>query len=131
MPRTSGAFFIMAVFALFTTSSCLAGQSFSSMLAFAETAVADKHQIDHIFLYEDATLAAASAIDLPSDEPDLSLLLAQFCQQHSIPLLFCVTAAEKRGVFSPHQPARSGYTAAGLAEFAIRLNRPALKLVQF
>lgn len=101
------------------------------MLAFGKAAIAAGHSIEHIFLYEDATLAAANAIDLPSDEPDLSLLLAQFCQQHHIPLLFCVTAAEKRGVFSAQQPARSGYIAAGLAEFAMRLNIDNLKLVQF
>ena len=70
-------------------------------------------------------MATAAAIDLPADEPNLSDQLANFCRQHHIPLLYCVTAAEKRGVM----PADSGFIGAGLAEFAMRLTHT--KLVQF
>ena len=104
----------------------MANQSFASALQFAKAALAEGYAIEQVFLYEDAVLAAAAAIDLPSDEPNLAHLLADFCQQQHIALLYCVTAAEKRGV---QAATNSLCTAAGLAEFAMRLNNT--KLVQF
>ena len=113
-------------FSLLLTQSPLANQSFASALQFANAAVAQGFVIEQIFLYEDAVLAAAAAIDLPADEPNLAAMLGDFCQQQQIALLYCVTAAEKRGV----QASVSGlFIAAGLAEFAMRLNNS--KLVQF
>ena len=120
----------MTTFALLLTSAGFASQSLSSALQFARAVVQLGHNIDHIFLYQDAVLQAAANIDLPADEPDLSAELADFCQQQQIPLLFCITAAEKRGVVSTATPARSGYIGAGLAEFAMRQSKVD-KLVQF
>jgi tRNA 2-thiouridine synthesizing protein D len=120
----------MTRFGLLLTSNGFASQSLASALLFARTAVSAGHQIDHIFLYQDGVYCASATIDLPSDEPDLSAELAQFCQQQHIPLLFCITAAEKRGVVSNTSPPRSGYVAAGLAEFAMR-QASIDKLVQF
>lgn len=120
----------MTRFGLLLTSGSFASQSFASALAFAKAAVQAGHSIEHIFLYEDAVFAATAAVDLPADEPDVSAQLSKFCQQHAIPLLFCITAAQKRGVCSDSLAARQGYTAAGLAEFAMRLSNTD-KLVQF
>ena len=120
----------MTRFGLLLTSDSFASQSLASALLFAKTAVNHGHTIEHIFLYQDAVYSAASHIDLPADEPDLSAELAQFCQQHSIALLFCITAAEKRGVVSNSLQAKAGYTSAGLAEFAMR-QANIDKLVQF
>lgn len=134
MPRSSGHFLfaeqVMTRFGLLLTSDGFASQSVPAMLLFAKTALDHGHQIDHIFLYQDAVACAAAHIDLPADEPDLSAELATFCLQHHIPLLFCVTAAEKRGIVSSTLSARHGYTAAGLAEFAMR-QADIDKLVQF
>lgn len=120
----------MTRFGLLLTSDSFASQSMASALLFAKTAVNHGHCIEHIFLYQDAVYSAANHIDLPADEPDLSAELAQFCQQQNIPLLFCVTAAEKRGVTGHSLSARPGYIAAGLAEFAMR-QANIDKLVQF
>ncbi|NRQ43040.1 DsrE family protein [Rheinheimera sp. YQF-2] len=120
----------MTRFGLLLTSDGFASQSVPAMLLFAKTALNHGHRIDHIFLYQDAVNCAAANIDLPADEPDFSAELAAFCRRHNIPLLFCVTAAEKRGVVSNTLSARQGYTAAGLAEFAMR-QADIDKLVQF
>lgn len=116
----------MTRFSLLLTQNPLANQSFASALQFAQAALKQGCTIEQIFLYEDAVLAAAAAIDLPADEPNLAAQLADFCQQHQIALLYCVTAAEKRGVQSASSDA---FIAAGLAEFAMRLGQT--KLVQF
>lgn len=115
----------MSTFSLLLTQSPLANQSFASALQFASTARQQGYAIEQIFLYEDAVLGVAANIDLPADEPNLANALISFCQQQHIPLLYCVTAAEKRGVTA----ASDGAIAAGLAEFAMRL--ATTKLVQF
>ncbi|MDX1677845.1 DsrE/DsrF/TusD sulfur relay family protein [Arsukibacterium sp.] len=115
----------MTTFSLLLTTSPLASQDVASALQFASAALTAGYQIEQIFLYQDAVLLAAADIDLPTDEPNLSKQLAGFCQQHQIPLLYCVTAAEKRGLAMSD----SGFIAAGLAEFAMRLTNS--KLVQF
>lgn len=121
-------------FSLLLQQSPFAGQSFASALQFARAVLANGYQLEQIFLYEDAVLAVQPGIDLPADEPDLAAQLASFCQQQQIPLLYCVTAAEKRGVFSntnadENANANSPFIAAGLAEFAMRLT--GTKVVQF
>jgi tRNA 2-thiouridine synthesizing protein D len=120
----------MTSFAVLIEGQVLQGQSFVSALRFMQQAVAAGHVINSVFLYRDAVGAASALIDLPSDEPNLSVKLQQFCQTHQIPLLFCITAAEKRGVCSNEVKPADGYIAAGLAEFAMRLAK-ADKLVQF
>jgi tRNA 2-thiouridine synthesizing protein D len=120
----------MTSFAVLIEGPVLQGQSFVSALRFMQQAVLAGHTVDSVFLYRDAVHAASALIDLPSDEPKLSARLQQFCCQHQIPLLFCVTAAEKRGVCSNEVQPAQGYTAAGLAEFAMRLAQTD-KLVQF
>ena len=112
----------MAVFALYIQSSTYACPTLASVVRFAKTAIAQCHQIDHIFFYQDAVQAIVANPDLPADEPDNAASLIAFCQQHKIPLLYCVTAAEKRGFATAIVPARPGFIAAGLAEFAMRLD---------
>lgn len=125
MPRLSGYFFaglLMATFALYVQSPVYACQTLASLLRFVSAACASQHQIDHIFFYQDAVQVVAADTDLPADEPDNAAVLADFCQQQQIPLLYCVTAAEKRGIATETRPARAGFIAAGLAEFAMRLD---------
>ena len=120
----------MTRFGLLLTSNGFASQSLASALHFGKTSVQMGHSIEHIFLYQDAVYCASADNDLPADEPDLSAELAHFCQQHNIPLLFCVTAAEKRGVVTAVKQPKHGYVAAGLAEFAMRQTNID-KLIQF
>ncbi len=112
----------MATFALYVQSPVYGCQTLASLLRFARAAFDLQHQIDHIFFYQDAVLAVSADSDLPSDEPDNVAKLVEFCQQQQIPLLYCVTAAEKRGIATETRPARAGFIAAGLAEFAMRLD---------
>jgi tRNA 2-thiouridine synthesizing protein D len=120
----------MTRFGVLITSNSYSCQTLSSVLNFTTAAIKAGHVIDHIFLYQDAVYSIAADMDLPSDEPNVSVLLAQFCHQHDIALLYCITAAEKRGVVAAKRPAITGFVAAGLAEFAMR-QAQIDKLVQF
>jgi tRNA 2-thiouridine synthesizing protein D len=120
----------MTRFALLITSASFSNQTVASALVFANALLNSGHQLQQIFLYQDAVYAALQHIDLPSDEFNHSVLLSQFCQQHNIDLHYCITAAEKRGVVSDDLAAQQGYIATGLAEFAMLLE-DIDKLVQF
>lgn len=116
----------MTTFAILMRSDTYASTSIVDCHRFITAATQLEHQIDHVFLYENAVLAALAQPDLPSDEMDLAGKLAKLCSSLNIPLLYCSTAAEKRGILQP----RDGYTLAGLAEFGMRL-AAVDKLIQF
>lgn len=113
-------------FAVLVTSDSFMATPLIDCMRFIKAALQLGHQIDMVFLYQQSVYAALAEPDLPSDEPDLAGQLATLCQTHQIPLLYCATAAEKRGV----NQVRAGYTLAGLAEFGMRL-ATVDKLVQF
>lgn len=127
MPHSLGHFFkSMANFVLYIQSDCYASPVLDDVQRFATAAIALGHQIDHIFFYQQAVQVICPEIDLPSDEADVAGRFCDFASMQNIPLLYCATAAEKRGLLR----ARPGFTLAGLAEFGMRLAN-ADKLVQF
>ncbi len=116
----------MAKFVLYIQSDCYANPLLDDVQRFASAALALGHQIDHVFFYHNAVQAICADVDLPTDEPDLVGRFCKFASAQQIPLLYCATAAEKRGFSN----IRSGFELAGLAEFGMRL-ATADKLVQF
>lgn len=120
MPQIKGHFLwrVMAKFSLFVQSAVVGTPVLQELIAFADSALTQGHLIDHIFLYQDAVLAVQSTIELPTDETNYGPMLCQFAHNHQLPLLFCTTSAERRGVTSVIQPA----IGAGLAEFAMRIS---------
>jgi tRNA 2-thiouridine synthesizing protein D len=127
MPHSLGHFFeSMANFVLYIQADCFASPVLDEVQRFASAAIALGHQIDHIFFYQQAVQVICPDLDLPSDEIDLVGRFCEFASAANIPLLYCATAAEKRGFTK----ARPGFTLAGLAEFGMRLSS-ADKLVQF
>lgn len=107
----------MASFALFVQRETVGTPLIAELLRFSRAALELGHRIDHIFFYQDAVYGITNANDVPSDEPNWAEQLIDFCQRQQIPLLFCATAAEKRGVVSFDNV----FIQAGLAEFAMRL----------
>lgn len=127
MPHSLGHFFeAMANFVLYIQSDCYASPVLDDVQRFATAALKLGHQIDHVFFYQQAVQVICPEIDLPADEVDLVGRFCDFANKQNIPLLYCATAAEKRGF----DKARPGFILAGLAEFGMRLSG-AVKLVQF
>lgn len=116
----------MARFVLYIQSDCFASPVLDDVQRFASAALALGHQIDHVFFYQQAVQAISPDVDLPSDEPDIVGRFCNFAAEQAIPLLYCATAAEKRGL----NRARPGFELAGLAEFGMRLHQ-ADRVVQF
>ncbi len=116
----------MTTFAILIISDSYAATPLVDCQRFIQASIQLGHQIEHVFLYGNAVMSVMPEPDLPADEPDEAAKLAQLCLAANIPLLYCATAAEKRGIFNP----RAGYTLAGLAEFGMRLENTD-KLIQF
>ncbi|MEJ6475325.1 sulfurtransferase complex subunit TusD [Pseudoalteromonas piscicida] len=93
---------------------------------YIDAALANNHQISCIFLYQDGVYHASQELVLASDELQ-STALWQRLANEAIPLLLCVTAAEKRGVNTENT---APFTVAGLAEFAM-ISSKSDKWVQF
>ena len=103
-------------------------QSVLTAVQFAQAAIKRGNQVKAIFLYQDAVLNASPSLDISSDELNGQTHLLQLHEQHGVPLMLCVTAAEKRGLVADN--IKAGFRLAGLAELA-ELSTETDKLVQF
>lgn len=97
------------------------------------------HELKGIFFYSEGVTHANGLTVIPTDELDTAKGFKALNQQHNIPLLICVTAAEKRGILNQEQAQIESlahhnldphYTSAGLAEMAA-LAGESDKVVQF
>ena len=93
---------------------------------YVDAALAANHQISCIFLYQDGVYHASNKIVQAADELQTQAIWSHFAALN-IPLLLCVTAAEKRGLGTDNT---APFKVAGLAEFAM-LSAAADKWVQF
>ena len=103
-------------------------QSVKTAVDFASTAIKRGNKVNAIFLYQDAVLCAGKELDIPSDELNGHQALLELHDQMGVPLMLCVTAAEKRGLNSSN--VNDKFQIAGLAEFA-ELTTATDKVVQF
>lgn len=93
---------------------------------YIDATYANNHQISCIFLYQDGVYHASQNIVSASDELQPSAVWQRLADK-AIPLLLCVTAAEKRGLNTENT---TPFTVAGLAEFAM-ISSKSDKWVQF
>ncbi|MGO2012668.1 MAG: sulfurtransferase complex subunit TusD [Pseudoalteromonas sp.] len=96
------------------------------LIKFINACVDKQHTIAAVFLYQAGVYHASNHLELASDELNVPALW-QSVSALNIPLLLCVTAAEKRGVDITNT---APFTVAGLAEFAM-LASESDKWVQF
>ncbi|MFT4924882.1 MAG: tRNA 2-thiouridine synthesizing protein D [Phenylobacterium sp.] len=110
----------MASFLLMVHSANYANQSSRSALKYAQAVINRGHQLKAVFFYQDGVYHANAFADIPSDELDTQPGFNTLHCEHDIPLLLCVTAAEKRGTINQQQDHRQApsFTIAGLAEMA-------------
>jgi len=78
-------------------------QASYSALQFCNAAIDGGHQISQVFFHQDAAAHGNNLSAVMSDEPDVVGNWARFSAAHSVPLVVCVTAAERRGVLSAAQ----------------------------
>lgn len=83
-------------------------QAAYSAYQFAQSAVAAGHAISQVFFYQDAA-AHGTALSLPlSDEFNAVDAWSGIAKQYSIPLVVCISAAERRGIVGKEQAQEAG-----------------------
>lgn len=108
----------MATFALFVQHECIGTLVISEVLRFCESAVSCGHRIDHIFFYQDAIYSLSKHRVVASDEVNWVSKLENTATMLCIDLLYCTTAADRRGIAELQET----FVGAGLAEFAMRID---------
>ena len=117
----------MASFLILVHSSNYASQSSRSALKYAESVVNNGHDLKAIFFYQEGVCHANALSNIPTDELDTTTGFKQLNADHNIPLLLCVTAADKRGIIEDQQALEQAhshgnvdpaFTIAGLGEMA-------------
>lgn len=118
----------MTSYILTLHNSPWSSQSVLTACQFATTAIKSGKKVNALFLYQDAVLNVNNQLDIPSDELNGHQHLKALHQEFGVKILFCVTAAEKRGI-TEHNTDHA-FTLAGLAEFA-ELTTQTDKVIQF
>ena len=129
----------MSSFTLLVTSAPYSGQSAYSAYRFAVAAVESTHLIKGIFFYQGGALNGSELQLIPSNEFNLHQAWKQLSADHNIPLMVCVSAANKRGITSVqdaeaadqiHHSLSPEFQSVGLGDLAILL-ADSDRLVQF
>lgn len=118
----------MSSFVITIHSQPFASDAIRSALSFCQAVVRQEHKLEAIFFYQDGVNIAHPHQEIPSDEFNAAEQFAKFSDEFSVPLLMCVTAAEKRGITTEVE--RLPFKVAGLAEFAA-ISSKVDRLVQF
>ncbi len=129
----------MANLTLLISSSPAQSQGSYSAYRFAQAAVASGHQIRGIFFYAGGADNANGLQVHLSQERNMFKLWQQLSQQLQIPLMVCVSAANRRGVINQESAEQHDltqysllppFTEVGLGELAV-LRKQSDKVVQF
>ncbi|GAB2876964.1 sulfurtransferase complex subunit TusD [Microbulbifer echini] len=91
-------------------------QSAASALRFARALLAEGHEIYRIFFYCDGVQNANSIAAPPQDETDLTGQWQALQREHSLDLVVCIAAAQRRGVLNQREAERLEKPSANLAE---------------
>ncbi len=93
------------------------GVSQASLTAyqFAQTVLAEGHQIYRIFFYQDGVHNGSAFSAPPQDELDLTAAWQKLAGEHQLDLVVCIAAALRRGVLNQTEAERYSKPGANLA----------------
>ncbi len=85
------------------TGALYSSQSAFSALQFCGAAIEAGHTITQVFFYQDG-VTQSSRLSMPvDDEFEPVENWVKFAKSHSVPLVMCISAGERRGVMSDQQ----------------------------
>jgi tRNA 2-thiouridine synthesizing protein D len=102
-------------FALLVTAAPYSQQGAATALRFARAAIASGHSIGRVFFYRDGVHNASALAIAPQDEQNIPQAWQQFCKEHQIDAVTCVSAAIKRGIVDARESQRHALHTANLA----------------
>ena len=88
-------------------SPCQSNTGYSAY-QFIKAALEQGHEIFRVFFYHEGIYHAFNHNTPPDDELQLTKLWSALAEQHSLDLLVCISAAQRRGLLSADEAARQG-----------------------
>lgn len=101
-------------FAILINEGPYTHQASDSALHFARAALKKGHAVTRVFFYGDGVYNANKFVQPPTDERNLVNLWGELAGQHSIDLVVCVAAANRRGIQS--ELLAAGFRISGLGQ---------------
>lgn len=102
-------------FSLLITAAPFSQPGAETALRFARAALAKGHSIERIFLFRDGVHNATTLAVAAQDERNIPAEWQQFCAQHQLDAVVCVSAALKRGIVDARESQRHALPASNLA----------------
>lgn len=103
-------------FALLVTATPFSSEGAATALRFAQAVLAGGHQIERVFFFRDGVHNASRYAIAPQDEANVPAQWQQFCRDHAIDAVVCVSAALKRGIVDAREAARHQLAAGNMAD---------------
>ncbi len=88
-------------------SPCQSNIGYSAYL-FIKAALAQGHEVFRVFFYHEGIYHAFKHNTPPDDELQLTKLWGELAEQHSLDLLVCISAAQRRSLLSLDEAERLG-----------------------
>jgi tRNA 2-thiouridine synthesizing protein D len=90
-------------------------QASDTAYQFAKAALAKGHEIMRVFFYHDGVNNGTRLTTPPQDDRHVVNRWAQLAEQHSLDLVVCVAAAQRRGLVDEGEAKRNGKDATNIA----------------
>ena len=83
-------------------------QASDSAYQFTKAALASGHEIFRVFFYNDGVNNGTQYGVPPQDDRNITQLWSQLAEEHSLDLVVCVAAAQRRGILDEAEAKRHG-----------------------
>ena len=91
-------------------------QASDSAYRFAVAALEKGHEIFRVFFYHDGVNNGTRYTVPPQDDRNLQKLWSELAEKHSLDLVVCIAAAQRRGLLDENEAGRQGKDADNIAE---------------
>ncbi|MEN9847574.1 MAG: hypothetical protein RL368_314 [Pseudomonadota bacterium] len=103
-------------FAILVNEGAYQHQASDSAFQFVKAALEKGHEIFRVFFYHDGVYNANRLSVPPQDDRNINKRWSELAQQHSVDLVVCIAAAQRRGILDAAEAKRQGKDVDNLAE---------------
>ena len=91
-------------------------QASDSAYLFCRAALAKGHEVHRVFFYHDGVNNGTRYGVPPQDDRNITLQWSELAKKHSLDLVVCVAAAQRRGILDADEAKRHGKSGDNIAE---------------
>jgi tRNA 2-thiouridine synthesizing protein D len=91
-------------------------QASDTAYQFTRAAIAAGHEIHRVFFYHDGVNNSTMFSVPPRDDRNIQQLWSTLAEQHSLDMVVCVAAAQRRGILDQKEADRHGKPASNIAK---------------